>query len=191
MTQQEHRPARPGLRLGRRVLHQLRASLERDTGLQASTYLQEAGFAGGQELYAEFADWLLATRGVERPQDLDVQFLSEVVSEFFAEQGWGKLEATPLGPAVLALDSSEWAEAADEGRGEFPSCHLTCGLLADFFGRLSDGLVAVMEVECRSRGDARCRFLAGAPETLSELYDRMAQGTSYAEALGVSSTSAA
>jgi predicted hydrocarbon binding protein len=189
MTEQEHRPTRPGLRIGRRVLHQLRAALERDTGLQASTYLQEAGFAGGQELYHEFADWLLATRGVERPQDLDVQFLSEVISEFFAEQGWGALEATPLGPAVLALDSGEWAEAADEGRGEFPSCHLTCGLLADFFGRLSDGLVAVMEVECRSRGDASCRFLAGAPDTLSTLYDRMAQGVGYAEALGLSSSS--
>jgi hypothetical protein len=48
-----------------------------------------------------------------------------------------------------------------------------------------------MEVECRSRGDARCRFLAGAPETLSTLYDRMAQGTSYADALGLSSGSSA
>jgi hypothetical protein len=44
-----------------------------------------------------------------------------------------------------------------------------------------------MEVECRSRGDARCRFLAGAPETLSTLYERMAQGSSYAGALGLSS----
>jgi predicted hydrocarbon binding protein len=169
------------------VLHQLRAALERDTGLQASTYLQEAGFAGGEELYAEFTEWLVATRGVERPSALDVQFLSEVLGEFFSDQGWGPLEATPLSPSVLALDSAEWAEAAEDGRGEFPSCHLTCGLLADFFGRMSDGLVAVMEVECRSRGDARCRFLAGAPETLSALYDRMAQGTGYAEALGVSS----
>ena len=114
-----------------------------------------------------------------------------MLSQFFAEQGWGALTAPPLGPAVLALDSAEWAEASEEGRGEFPSCHLTCGLLADFFGRLSDGLVAVMEVECRSRGDARCRFLAGAPETLSTLYDRMAQGTSYADALGLSSDSSA
>jgi hypothetical protein len=40
-----------------------------------------------------------------------------------------------------------------------------------------------MEVECRSRGDARCRFLAGAPETLSLLYERMAQGSGYVEAL--------
>ena len=178
------RPHHGGLRLGRRVLHQLRASLERDTGLQASTYLQEAGFAGGEELYAEFSEWLLATRGVERPPELDTEFLSEVLSEFFTDQGWGALTATPLTPAVLALDSAEWAEAADEGRGEFPSCHLTCGLLADFFGRLSDGLVAVMEVECRSRGDGRCRFLAGSPDTLGVLYDRMAQGAGYAEALG-------
>ena len=178
------RPHHGCLRLGRRVLHQLRASLERDTGLQASTYLQEAGFAGGEELFAEFSEWLLGTRGVERPADLDTEFLSEVLSEFFTDQGWGALTATPLSAAVLALDSTEWAEAADEGRGEFPSCHLTCGLLADFFGRISDGLVAVMEVECRSRGDGRCRFLAGSPETLGVLYDRMAQGTGYLEAVG-------
>ncbi len=189
-AQPSHSP-RPGLRLGRKVLHQLRAALERDTGLQAASYLQEAGFAGGEELHAEFAEWLLATRGVERPADLDALYLSEVLSQFFTELGWGALTAQVLGQAVLALDSTEWAEASDEGRGEFPSCHLTCGLLADFFGRLSEGLVAVMEVECRSRGDARCRFLAGAPETLSALYDRMAQGSGYADALGLTADSSA
>jgi predicted hydrocarbon binding protein len=189
MTTDQFHSHHGGLRLGRRVLHQLRSALERDTGLQASTYLQEAGFAGGEELYAEFREWLLATRGVEDPGELDTEFLSETLSAFFADQGWGRLEATPLGDAVLALDSAEWAESVETGGGEFPSCHLTCGMLADFFGRLSDGLVAVMEVECRSRGDARCRFLAGSPETLSTLYDRMAQGAGYAEALGVSSGS--
>jgi hypothetical protein len=97
------------------------------------------------------------------------------------------MTVAPLGGAVLALDSTDWAEALDEPAGEYPSCHLSCGLLADFLGRISDGLVAVMEVECRSRGDARCRFLAGAPETLSTLYERMAQGMSYSEALGLGS----
>ncbi|MFL5494508.1 MAG: V4R domain-containing protein [Gemmatimonadales bacterium] len=173
------------------MIHQLRASLERDTGLQAASYLQEAGFAGGEELFREFGDWLLATRGVEHAAELDVQYLSEVLSQFFSEQGWGELTASPLGPAVLALDSAEWAEASDESRAEFPSCHVTCGLLADFFGRLSEGLVAVMEVECRSRGDSRCRFLAGAPENLSALYDRMAQGSGYADALGLTADSSA
>ena len=191
MNSQPSQPHHSGLRLGRRVIHQLRASLERDTGLQAAGYLQEAGFAGGEELFREFGDWLVATRGVEHARDLDVQFLSEVLSQFFSEQGWGALAAAPLGSAVLALDSAEWAEASDESRGEFPSCHLTCGLLADFFGRLSEGLVAVMEVECRSRGDARCRFLAGAPETLSALYDRMAQGSGYADALGLTADASA
>ena len=187
MTTDQSRPHHAGLRLGRRVLHQLRSALERDTGLQASTYLQEAGFAGGEELYGEFKEWLLATRGVEDPHELDAEFLSETLSVFFTDQGWGRLESAPLGDSVLALDSAEWAESVETGGGEFPSCHLTCGMLADFFGRLSDGLVAVMEVECRSRGDGRCRFLAGSPETLSTLYDRMAQGEGYAEALGVSS----
>jgi len=184
MTVQASGSTGTGLRLGRRVIHQLRASLERDTGLQAATYLQEAGFAGGEELYAAFTGWLARTRGVEQPAELDFQYFGDVLAEFFAEQGWGRLTATPLGP-VLALDSIEWAEASDERRGEFPSCHLSCGLLADFLGRISRDLVAVMEVECRSRGEPRCRFLAGAPETLSILYDRMAQGTGYLEALGV------
>lgn len=183
--------SRQGLHLGRRVIHQLRTALERDTGLQAASYLQEAGFAGGEELHNTFAEWLRTSHGVARPTDLDAEYLSEALSAFFSELGWGSLVARPLGPAVLALDSDEWAEAVDEGRGEFPSCHLTCGLLADFFGRLADGLVAVMEVECRSRGDARCRFLAGAPETLSNVYERMAQGSSYAAALDLNSAASA
>ena len=185
MTSQPVGSTPRGIRLGRRVIHQLRASLERDTGLQAAAYLQEAGFAGGEELYAVFGEWLARVRGVEQPSELDVEFLGEVLGEFFTDQGWGRLNAIPLGPAVLALDSAEWAEALDERQGEFPSCHLSCGLLADFLGRISQELVAVMEVECRSRGEARCRFLAGSPETLGILYDRMAQGTGYLEALGV------
>jgi hypothetical protein len=133
MTSEASRSTPAGLRLGRRVIQQLRASLERDAGLQAATHLQEAGFAGGEELYNEFAGWL--------------------------------------------------AERYDVQQGDYPSCHLSCGLLADFLGRLSQGAVAVMEVECRTRGDGRCRFLAGAPESLSIIYDRMAQGSGYLEAL--------
>lgn len=177
--------ARAGIFLGRRVLQQLRSTLERDAGLQAATYLQEAGFAGGEALYDGYRAWLKANTGVECPADLDATHLGETLSGFLSSLGWGTTTVAPLGSAVLALDSADWAEALDEPAGEYPSCHLSCGLLADFLGRISDGLVAVMEVECRSRGDARCRFLAGAPETLSTLYERMAQGMSYGEALGL------
>ncbi|MGH7701834.1 MAG: V4R domain-containing protein, partial [Gemmatimonadales bacterium] len=71
---------------------------------------------------------------------------------------------------------------------QYPSCHLTSGLLADFLGRVSSAIVGVMEVECMSRGDARCRFLAGAPETMQTVYEGMAQGIGYSTVLGVPAT---
>jgi len=64
-------------------------------------------------------------------------------------------------------------------------CFLTAGLLADFFGRLSGEVVGVMEVECRSRNDERCRFLTAAPERLQEVYEAMTQGKTYEAALGL------
>lgn len=171
--------------LGRRALHQLRTSLERDTGVQAATYLQEAGFAGGEELFGVYSEWLSKNYGVERPADLEAERLGDVLSRFFAETGWGSVTVTAVGEAALAIDSTDWAEATDLGDSSYPSCHLSCGLLADFLGRMAGQTVAVMEVECRSRSDSRCRFMAGAPDTLGTLYDRMAQGMNYRDALGV------
>ncbi len=63
-------------------------------------------------------------------------------------------------------------------------CFFSAGMLADFLGRLSDETVSVMEVECRSRGDERCRFLSATPEVLGKVYNDMTAGRSYAEALG-------
>jgi hypothetical protein len=40
-----------------------------------------------------------------------------------------------------------------------------------------------MEVECRCRGDARCRFLSATPEVLEKVYSEMTAGRSYEEAL--------
>ena len=63
-------------------------------------------------------------------------------------------------------------------------CFFTAGMLSDFLGRLSGEPVAVMEVECRSRSDARCRFLSASPDTLNAVYEQMTQGTGYEQALG-------
>jgi len=41
----------------------------------------------------------------------------------------------------------------------------------------------VMEVECRSRNDERCRFLSASPDTLNEVYEQMKEGRGYEEAL--------
>ena len=173
------------LLLSQRSIQHLRRVLERDAGLQAATWLQEAGFAGGEALYEAYAEWLSENYNVGRPASLDVRHLGETLSRFFQEFGWGSFRVTPITPAVIAADSPDWWEADPEQGAEYPSCHLSTGVLAEMLSRISGTPLGVMEVECRSRGETRCRFLAGAPETLQILYSRMAEGSTYLQALGV------
>lgn len=183
MTASLHLAATHCVSLGRHFLPQLRAALERETGAHAAALLQEAGFASGAGLYDAFTAWVREAYDLDDPGELDQAHLSEALSGFFTATGWGPLTAQPLSDAVLALDAGEWAEAGEPGTSEHPSCHLSCGMLAEFLGRLSGQVTAVMQVECPSRGDARARFLAGAPETLGIVYDRMAAGMSYTDAV--------
>ncbi|HEX9754290.1 MAG TPA: V4R domain-containing protein [Gemmatimonadales bacterium] len=170
--------------LGRRSLHQLRTALERTVGVHAATLLQEAGFASGEALYQALEQWIAERYRTERPQDLDASVLGEALSGFFSELGWGALTLEHLSDAVLQLDALEWAESSP-GAGQYPSCHLSAGVLADVFSRLAGGQYAAMEVECRSRGDARCRFLLASPETLTLIYERMTHGLGYRQSLGL------
>lgn len=171
-----------GLAVGRGALRQLHASLQTRAPDQTIAILQEAGYAAGEGTYRAFAAWLPGRAGVDRPEDLDAQVLSEVLSDFFTHSGWGTLTITPVGTGALAVDSTDWAES-EPGTAETPMCFFSAGMLADFLGRLSGEAVAVMEVECRSRGDARCRFLSATPEVLQGVYEAMAAGQSYEEAL--------
>jgi predicted hydrocarbon binding protein len=171
------------LGMGSRMLHRLRDVLERDFGDQAAPALQEAGFAAGDELYEAWTGWLAERTGVSDPGDLDAARLGELLGAFFTSLGWGHLQVERLG-AALVVDASEWAEADPTAGAVVPSCHLTAGVLAGLLGRLADQHVAVMEIECRTRGDATCRFLAGAPETLQAVYDALTEGRDYRSVLG-------
>ena len=171
------------LPVGRGTLRQLHASLTSRAPDQAIAILQEIGYAAGDATYGAFAAWLPARAGVERPEDLDADVFGEVLSEFFARAGWGTVTMSPGGTGALAVDSPDWAEA-EPGTADTPMCFFSAGMLADFLGRMSDQPVSVMEVECRSRGDARCRFLSATPEVLQRVYDAMTQGQSYETALG-------
>ena len=183
MTASASAPPADGLALGRRALRQLHASLLGHAPDQAIAVLQEAGYAAGDDLYRAFGSWLPDHAGVERPEDLDADLLNEVLSEFFAHSGWGTLAIAPVGTGGLAVDSADWAEA-EAGSATNPMCFFSTGMLADFLGRLSGEPVAVMEVECRSRGDERCRFLSATPEVLQRVFEEMSAGRSYLEALG-------
>jgi predicted hydrocarbon binding protein len=158
------------------ILRQLHASLAAHAPDQVVTILQEAGYAAGEGLYNAFA-------AVHNPTDLDADLLPAALSEFFTSRGWGNVTITPVGTGALALDSGDWAEA-EPGTAHTPMCFFSAGMLADFLGRLSAETIAVMEVECRSKGDERCRFLSATPEVLDRVYTEMTQGRSYADALG-------
>ncbi len=165
----------------RASLGALRSALIRDTGGAFATFLQEAGYAGGDAIFASFRGWL-ADRGVGTPESLNVEMFQAQAAEFFRQMGWGSLEITPLHDVVAMVDSSDWAESDATGGLPYPACHYSTGLFADFFGRTADAPLAVLEVECRSSGSHRCRFLVGSAEVMQHLYERMAAGASYDEA---------
>ncbi|HLZ44918.1 MAG TPA: V4R domain-containing protein [Gemmatimonadales bacterium] len=173
------------LAIGRGTLRQLHASLVNHAPDQAIAILQEAGYAAGEAIYQAFGKWLAdrTAGGVDSPGNLDSELLTEMLSEFFNSGGWGTVTLTPIGTNALAIDSADWAEA-EPGSAQAPMCSFSAGMLADFLGRISDDTVAVLEVECRSKGDGRCRFLSAPPDVLDKVYNEMTAGRTYAEALG-------
>jgi predicted hydrocarbon binding protein len=177
-------PANAMVALTRDSFVSLRAALFRDVGANAAALLQEAGFAGGPAVFAAFGAWLEA-RGLGSPETLAAAEFAPVAAQFFHESGWGSLHLGTLSN-VATIDSDDWAEADPRYPMDFPGCYYTSGVLSDFFGRLAGQPLAVMEVECRSAGAERCRFLLGSGESMQRVYDRMSQGESYVDALSAS-----
>jgi predicted hydrocarbon binding protein len=172
------------LALTRASLAALRSALIRDAGPAAASYLQEAGYAGGETMFASFRAWLAERTDIPAEQ-LDLEAFELRASEYFRDAGWGTLKVGSLRDAVATLDSTDWGEADPHGGLDFPACHLTTGMFADFFGRIAEQPLAVLEVECRSMGAPRCRFLVGNADVMEHIYDEMGRGVGYEEAVGV------
>lgn len=170
------------LALTRASLSTLRTALMRDGGPDAAIYLQEAGYAGGDALWQAFRRWL-GTRSDISAEQMDVETFEARISEFFRDAGWGSLAISSLDEVVATLDSEDWGEADPANVADHPCCHMTTGMFADLFGRVAGAPVAVLEVECRSMGAERCRFLVGNPEVMEQIYDDMGRGLAYDEAV--------
>jgi predicted hydrocarbon binding protein len=170
------------LALTRSSLAALRAALIRDAGPSAAQYLQEAGYAGGESLFESFRAWLTGHTAMP-PEELDVESFEQLATEYFRDAGWGSLKVGTLNEAVATLDSEDWGEADPNSGLDYPACHLTTGMFADFFGRIADAPLAVLEVECRSMGSSRCRFLVGNAEVMEHVYEEMGRGVAYEEAV--------
>jgi predicted hydrocarbon binding protein len=159
-----------------RALAALRRALVAEMGEEAAArILRSAGAAAGDALHE-----MLGQGGRDAR---DEQAFWRELSDFFQNRGWGRLSQEQPHPGVAALDSADWVESDPEGVEARPSCFFTTGMLANLLAREAGDSVAVLEVECRSRGDLRCRFLFGAAETLDALYQAVAAGAVVQQAL--------
>ena len=160
----------------------LRTALRRDAGGAFATYLQEAGYAGGETIFGAFRDWL-AARNADAPDVLPLDAFGIQAGAFFGDSGWGRIDVKPVRDVAATIDSPDWAEADPNAKLEQPGCHFTAGLFADFFGRVANSPLAVLEVECRSCGAEQCRFVVGSAEVMQHVYDRVTAGAGYLGAL--------
>jgi predicted hydrocarbon binding protein len=163
-------------------LKALRASLMRDLGDGFAAVLQEAGYAGGETVFGVFTDWC-RRRGEDTPDAMSYAMFQQNAAQFFAEAGWGSVTMTPLGDSAVALDTTDWAEADPAAELPYPACYYSAGMLADFFGRVAGGTLACLEVECRTAGAARCRFLLASGDVVAHVYQRLTEGVGYEAAL--------
>ena len=157
---------------------------ENGSAMEAATLLREAGYRAGEGFMKAWEESVRARGEDQSAASLPPDEFWTSLSEFFQGSGWGTLRFLALHAGVGAVDSSDWMEADALARSAFPGCHFTTGVLADLLQRTSGAEAAVMEIECRSHGDARCRFLFGSPETLDSVYDRMRAGLSCEAAVG-------
>jgi predicted hydrocarbon binding protein len=171
--------------IGAGALHAIRATMIQDLGFdEGAARLQALGYAAGDELYASFREWLPSHTDVSDPLALDADTLTDVLSAFFESTGWGSVTVERLGARALAVTSTDWVESRSAVDGG-PSCFVSTGVLASFFTAMGEGTtLAVMEVECMAQGGTQCRFLVGAPETLTAVYDAASRNEPYDAILG-------
>ena len=160
----------------------LRGLLFRADAAAAASSLYEAGYTGGGALHDAFVRWC-RSRKLPVPENMGAPEFAQHASGFFSELGLGSVDVGTLHDAALTIDSSNWAEAEPASAMQFPGCYLTAGMLTEFLGRVAGSPVSVLEVECRSMGAKRCRFVVGSGETIQHVYEALTQGTSYEAAL--------
>jgi len=135
--------------------------------------LREAGYAGGDAVYEAFEGWLREMHRSAAP-DLELDEFGERAAEYFRAAGWGDVEfgsGQDDGTATLTIaDCWEVDRVAAEGA---PSCHVTTGMLAAFFGRLAGYPVSVLEIECRSTGANKCSFMMGNSDIMTYQWDSL------------------
>lgn len=145
----------------------------------AARALSVAGHAAGDALFTQ----LTAPDAETGASDLNETVFWRKLTNLFGSRGWGTLVHSEAHEGIGALSAPDWVEADPEVSAHRPSCFFTAGMLANILGNTAKSPVSVLEVECRSRGDAQCRFLFGSEEAMLSVYDRVGMGATAEAAL--------
>lgn len=149
----------------------LRQALVTSVGPDAAAEaLRAAGHAAGDSFHR-----ILASGDRDSVGSLSADRFWARLAQLFSARGWGSLSYSEAHPGVGSLQASDWVEAGGERNGG-AVCHFTTGLLANLLGQVADAEVAVLEVECRGRGDQQCRFLFGGADAVYAVYERLSAG---------------
>lgn len=147
----------------------LRSALLSRADLDTVFALRDAGYAGGDGIYAAF-DQFVRSRDLVDPQALEVGHFFRRAGEFWTSCGWGQVSFASEDDAFCVVEIANCWEADAADQPDPRGCHLTVGALGAFLGRFADYPVSVLETEGPATGSGKCRFLAGSPEMIGAFY---------------------
>ena len=159
------------------IFGSLRSELEKEAGTLPTIHaLHHAGYEAGSAAAASFGV------GADVSNMGQSAFWARL-SEFFSRRGWGTLEQSGMHAGIALLSSTDWAEASPGAGDSEASCCFSTGFLSGLLSELAGGPVAVLEVDCRARGDDQCCFAFGSEVAIHDLYGHLLDGTDLEGAL--------
>ncbi len=159
------------------IFGSLRNELEKEAGALPTIHaFHHAGYEAGAAAAASFAVSGDVT-------NMGQSAFWARLSEFFSRRGWGTLHQSGEHAGVALLSSPDWAEASPHEGDSEASCCFSTGFLSGLLSELAEGPVAVLEVDCRARGDEQCRFAFGSEVAIHDLYGHLLDGTDLEGAL--------
>jgi len=161
------------------ALPALAASLRR-AGPDGVSALREAGRRVGVACVEELG-------GADELSESDPAEFWGRVRRWFEEGGYGDVEYEVLSGDVASVVLHQAPELSELPEEEaVPGCDFSAGLVGGLLSEIADRPLAVLEARCRARGDRACRFLVGEGDRLARIRERLVEGASLPEALGVS-----
>ena len=129
--------------------------------------LREAGYSGGESVFAAFEQWLRETDANANVDDMPLAEFGQKITQFFRDAGWGDIDFSHDEDEDVARVTVNNCWEAELGDG----CHIYTGVLASFFGKVAGYPIAVLETACSP--DGHCEFLIGNTDVMNHRWEQL------------------